>query len=468
MSSPDDFSVQLRTAIESKASWFDSTELPDLLENYRLLHTCVKTLADVLEKRRLVVADPYKGEKKITTIKAPENTAFSESDRAKIIGQRLSDYESMLDYICTYYKFSTNSITISELKKISDLSNSFQWDNLSSNNTSPNSAALAVLLGQARQQTTGITMSNITDAMNRSSQAMTRIGNILRELSEFVREKYKLNIRETIIANDKFNKEKAMSSQDAEFAEIKRLYPELIGKKSFYSDLIYEIAAEDIGMDKDERRALALARLAPKVAASKKKVETVDTKELILGAVSVLAGAAPQYSEVVNKLEENNKILNTVKNTFMEKLKEALRKMFGIPRKAIDYTLTIVDQKTQTKKTKKLEFTSFIANLDKRQQLYAALASKQTAEYNKIKAASEDAILSFIEKQIHENQEILVLLSALDDFFKTNAASENRQNIKGLKMEMTSLKNCIVKTNQKRVDYTSYKEEQAQMEKLGI
>lgn len=468
MSSPDDFSVQLRTAMESKTAWFDSTELPDLLENYRLLHTCVKTLADVLEKRRLVVADPYKGEKKITAIKAPENTAFSEGDRAKIIGQRLSDYESMLDYICTYYKFSVDNITIGELKKISDLSNSFQWDNLSSNNTKPNTAALAVLLSQARQQTTGITMSNITDAMNRSSQATAKIGNILRELSEFVREKYKLNIRETIIASDKFNTEKAMSSQDAEFTEIKRLYPELIGKKAFYSDLIYEIAAEDIGMDKDERRALALSRLTPKVATAKKKVETVDTKGMILDAASVLAGAAPQYSEVINKLNENNRVLHTVKNTFMEKLKEALRKMFGIAPKEIDYTLTIVDHKTQNKKTKKLEFNSFLANLEKRQQLYSNLASKQSSEYNKIKAASEETILAFIEKQIYENQEILVLLSALDEFFKSNVASENRQNIKGLKMELTSLKNCLVKTNQKRVDYTSYKEEQAQMQKLGI
>lgn len=468
MSSPDDFSVQLRTAMESKASWFDSTELPDLLENYRLLHTCVKSLADVLEKRRLVVADPYKGEKKITTVKAPENTAFSEGDRAKIIGQRLSDYESMLDYICTYYKFSVEKITIGELKKLSDLSSTFLWDNLSSNNTKPNTAALAVLLSQARQQTTGITMSNITDAMNRSSQALTRITAVLKEISEFARERYKLNVREKIIASDKFNAEKAMSSQDAEFAEIKKLYPELIGKKSFYSDLIYEIVAEDIGADKDERRALALSRLAPKVQTAVKKVETVDTKDLILGAASVLAAAAPQYSEVINKLEENNRILHTVKNTFMEKLKAALRKIFGIAPKDIDYTLTIVDQKTQAKKTKKLEFNSFVANLGKRQQLYSALSSKQSPEYNKIKSAPEETILVFIEKQIHENQEILVLLNALDEFFKSNVASENRQNIKGLKMEMTSLKNCIVKTNQKRVDYTSYKEEQAQMQKLGI
>lgn len=468
MSSPDEFSVQLQEAVEQKEVWFDTTELPDLLENYRLLHTCVKNLFDVLAQRGLIIPDPYKLDKKISSIKAPEGGPYGENERAKVLGQRFSDYESTLDYICTYYKFSIENLTLGEIKKLTELNASFQWDSFSTNSSKSNTRGLSNLMNLARQQTTGITVSNINDALNRSAQAMSRINHIMHELTDFTREQYKNNIRVKIIANEKFDSAKAMSSIQAEVAEIKRLYPELIGKKSFFNDLVLEIANEDQAGDKDARRAAVLAKLAPKTKKAAKKVEKVDTKEMILEAAVILTGAAPQYEQVHQKLLENNQVLNTHKNTFGEKLKKFFRNLFKIPPKQIDYTLSILDPHTQTRKSKKIEFTGFVQNLEKRIQLYNAIATRQSSEYNKLKAAPEETILNFVGKQISENQEILVLLAALDEFFKANAEPANRQNIKGLKMEMTSLKNCIVKTNQKKADYSSFMEEQAQMKKLGI
>lgn len=468
MSSPDEFSVQLKEAVEQKAAWFDSTELPDMLENYRLLQTCVKNLFEVLAQRGLIVPDPYKLDKKISSIKAPEGGPFGENERAKVLGQRFSDYESTLDYLCTYYKFSIDHLTLGEIKKLTELNASFQWDSFSTNSSKANTRGLSNLMNLARQQSTGITVSNINDALNRSAQAMTRINQIMRELTEFSREKYKCNIREKIIANEKFDTSKAMSSPQAEVAEIKRLFPELIGKKSYFNDLVLEIANEDQSADRDARRAAVMTRLAPKTKRAAKKVEKVDTKEMLLDAAVIITGAAPQYEQVHQKLLENNQVLNTHKNTFGEKLKKFFRNLFKIPPKQIDYTLSILDPHTQTRKSKKIEFSAFIQSLEKRIQLYNSIATRQSPEYNKLKAAPEEMILNFVGKQISENQEILLLLAALDEFFKANVEPANRQNIKGLKMELTSLKNCIVKSNQKRADYSSFIEEQAQMEKLGI
>ena len=60
------------------------------------------------------------------------------------------------------------------------------------------------------------------------------------------------------------------------------------------------------------------------------------------------------------------------------------------------------------------------------------------------------------------------MLAALDDFFKQTAAPENKSKIKGIKMEITSIKNCLVKANQVRAEYEAYVEEAAQMRTLGI
>ena len=60
------------------------------------------------------------------------------------------------------------------------------------------------------------------------------------------------------------------------------------------------------------------------------------------------------------------------------------------------------------------------------------------------------------------------LLTALDEYFKSAPSIENRPRIKGLKMELTSLKNCIAKTNQRKAEYTALIEEEEQLKKLLI
>ena len=40
--------------------------------------------------------------------------------------------------------------------------------------------------------------------------------------------------------------------------------------------------------------------------------------------------------------------------------------------------------------------------------------------------------------------------------------------VKGIKMEITAIKNTLVKTNQRKAEYSAFVEEQIQLRKLGI
>lgn len=51
MSEEFNFLEALKEAINTKKEWFNSTELPRLLESYRLLHTCVRNVYELLIKR---------------------------------------------------------------------------------------------------------------------------------------------------------------------------------------------------------------------------------------------------------------------------------------------------------------------------------------------------------------------------------------------------------------------------------
>ena len=93
---------------------------------------------------------------------------------------------------------------------------------------------------------------------------------------------------------------------------------------------------------------------------------------------------------------------------------------------------------------------------------------KKAPGYVKIESQEEKSILEYLSKQISECNHLMQLLTALDEYFKSAPAAENRSKIKGLKMELTSLKNCIVKTNQRKAEYTALIEEEEQLKKLGI
>jgi hypothetical protein len=73
-----------------------------------------------------------------------------------------------------------------------------------------------------------------------------------------------------------------------------------------------------------------------------------------------------------------------------------------------------------------------------------------------------------LSKNIEELQSLHKTLSALDVFFKSEASREDREKVKGIKPELTAIKNGIVKANQKRHEYIAQKEEQEQMKRLGI
>ena len=65
-------------------------------------------------------------------------------------------------------------------------------------------------------------------------------------------------------------------------------------------------------------------------------------------------------------------------------------------------------------------------------------------------------------------KETLALLTAADDYFKTTVNAASRSKIKGLKIDLVTVNNVLVKANKKRAEYVAYIEEINQMKKLGI
>ena len=122
----DNFANELQTALNKKQEWYNSECLQSLLAEYRLMHTCVRTLYENFVKKSLITPDPYRLDKKISEIVVPPSSPFADSEINKVFGERFSDYETMLDFICTYFRFSMENFTIQKVKQLIDFNNVFE------------------------------------------------------------------------------------------------------------------------------------------------------------------------------------------------------------------------------------------------------------------------------------------------------------------------------------------------------
>ena len=164
---------------------------------------------------------------------------------------------------------------------------------------------------------------------------------------------------------------------------------------------------------------------------------------------------------------DNFDLLFYVKKTFFRKIMQSLRKAMGLSEKERICTIPVVDQKTGVKVMQKIKVNEMLTDLDNKKRIYSGIAAKGI-EYAKIEGASETSILTFVNKQISENQALFTTINALDDYFKANVEVLLRPKVKGLKIDLSSYRNAIINVNKKRGEYVSIKEEVSQMRQLGI
>lgn len=461
------FEEALSKALGEKVAWFDSKVMVEALESYRVLYSAANNVMRLLLQKGLITADPYKLEKKISDVGVPEEGEYPESDRSKVLGVRLSDYERMLDFLCNYFKFSASNLTLPRIKKLIGLNNYFQWGSLVVTSEQPNTKGLANLVTIVRQGSDAIATGSINGAISAASKSLVEINGALKQSSDLQRELYKMEVRRNVIAHSSFSWTKEDSVSET-VQKIKKLFPSTMGKQPFYPELIEEIVLESIGSNSIQRQQALLSKLHVVQETQTKKHIQLNTKTMIMDAVRNLSGMAPQLELVVSKLKDNNTLVQDQRNTPFEKFKRILRKAFGLKPPVIEYTVPVTDITTKTTKNEKVDFGKSLSDISKRMNFYSALASRESPSYQRMENQQETEIYSFLTKQLSECQQMLSILIAYDKFFKSEVESPNKSKVKGLSMETTAIKNTMVKTNQRKAEYAAYVEEQHQMHRLGI
>ena len=452
------YTDNLSQALVLRKDWLEKSELVRLKDELRSFQASFAALYNIFLKRKLINEDPYKQETKIGELEVPETGPFNEAKRLEQISLRLSSYDNQLDFLVNFYQFGIDFLNLDRLKRIFGLVRYIDWVHLTPDAQSINTKIVAEITNQSKTGVDQITLSIIGESLTKLSKSTGVVVGILRDLTSYNRESYKLNVRGAI---------KGMSAAEANPASIKRKIIAGMPGTPFYQDCIDELIKEDYSKDGPALKDAVLKSL--KVAEEKPKEDKakVSFKTILLEGVQVIGMSAATLSEAAVKIDENEMILANQKKRFWEKVRQVFRQMMNSEPEEVMYDIQYVDPAKGVPVKEKLNYHQFRADMEKKIKILSGLSGHGTA-ITKLGAMGEEQIITYLERIIREVQTLHRTLGALDDFFKGNSPPADRERIKGIKPELAAMKNSIVRANQLRHEYSAQKEEEEQMKRLGI
>ena len=459
MAENTEYIKNLTDALKSRAEWLERSELPKLKDELRAYHTGFASLYNIYLKKGLIHEDPYKHEAKIAELEVPNSTPFHDAERLDQLTQRLANYDNQLDFLVNFYQFSAEFLNLDRIKRILGLVKYIDWVHLTPDSQNPVTKAVAELTNQIKIGSDSLTMSVISESLSHLNKAYNPIMGFLKVLTEYQREAYKLEIRMLCVS---------MSATDAaNISQIRKKFTQTKHGVPFYPDLAEEIIKEDTSKDGPALKEEVLKKL--RLADEKPKtIKTqVSFKSILIDGIQTLGGTAATFSDIATKLNENEIVLENRRNGFFQKLKKLFQQAFNREPDPVIYDVEYTDPVKGIPVREKVNFNVLQNDLERKIRTLVPMASRGSAA-GKLESMLEEQLVGFLDRNIRDIQSMHKILNALDEFFKTQVDKEDRDRIKGIKPELGTIKNAILRANSKRHEYSAQKESEEQLKRLGV
>jgi hypothetical protein len=459
--------AQLESTLARFRENLDGIALPKLKEDFRIIHSAFKTVHSILLKKGFIHEDPYKSEIKLSEITLPETRNFSDGEKIDAMSIRLSSYEVQLDFLLNYYQFSIEFLDMARIRLVAGLLRYISWDQLGPTAQDPVTKALSELIGKVKIGADPLSVGLMNDSLEQIQKSVPACVKPLKDITDYSRELYKMQIRARVFPSLAIKPGSPAGKEDL-LKQIKKIFPSAMPNKPFYPELAGEAIDEDYGPNRDKLKAAIIQRFTIQEAEQKIVQQQVSFSKMILDAISALAPAARYLEDAARKLVENNTVLQNRKQGFLEKFKNWIIQLSNKQKESSVYEIEYFDVGNPAAKHEKVQFDSFITEVQKRVRTLNGVSIKDGPMYKRMEKAGEETLFTFLEKQIGDLNIIYRRLQGLDTFFKGEVSREQRTNIKGIKIELTAIKNSIAQALHRKREYVARKEEHEQMKKLGI
>lgn len=466
MESTKNFSEVLEQHIAIQREEFNKRMLPQLQQDYTALASVIKIFRANLLKKGLVYDDPYKYDSRMTEIKIPDSAGFADSERAAIVGSRLAQYQTMLDFLINSYQFTCSFLTPQRIASLLALNKTFQWSSLNDSSALANTRAIAEICKSMHSVSDTLTAGLLRDSLGHLAKLDSQINTVLRQLARLHREEYKLTVRKNLPSG--------LTVTPADIASpikllktIKKALAEKNEKLPFYHELVMEVIREDYSTDSEhlQQEVIRSLNVAKKKAVKVNKQENM--RPVLITGLRILGTTGGHFDVCLSKLMSNQEVSYKSHMTVFIKFMDALRRAFGMEEKKHEVTLFIKDPITNLQKKELVVFEDFTANLARTVRIFKVLASGTSDLQQRLANMSNEKLLELLNKYIVMCNGYLKTLGAFDDYYKSVDVML-RAKMKGIKIELTTIRNAVIKANQCRAEYNASVEEYSNMKELGL
>jgi hypothetical protein len=444
----------LDQALNAYAAWLEKSEFPKFKEEFRTFHNAFVALYKMLIQKKLINEDPYKQEAKIGEIRVPKAITY-EGDRMDQLTMNLSAYDNQLDFLVNFFQFSIDFLNLDNIKRILGLVRYIDWTHFTSDTHGSTTKVLVDLIGQIRGGADPLTINVISESLGKLNKTTGLIMGYLKIATTFNRESYKLELRQTITG----------TMNDATVEAIKKKFSSAMSGKPFYPDLAEELIKEDYSSGGEQLRNAVLNQLAVPEEKPKAVKKAVDFKLTLVDGIVVISSVSVALQDIIPRMDDNHLLFQNRKLSFGEKLKDIFRQMFNKEPEPVIYEIEYIDPVKGVTIKEKVNFNIFRADLDKRLRTFSSFGVRNMSRLSEM---DEKQLSSILERAVRDAQSLHKTLTGLDEFFKAEAPQENRDKVKGIKPELGTIKNAIIKANQKRHEYSAQLEEEEQLKRLGV
>lgn len=462
------FTEELEKVLDERAEQLEEKDIPQLKEEFRLFHATFQGLYNVFQRKGMIQEDPYKNDQRISEVQPPEDEPFLDSERDRVMSVRLSQFDSMLDFLNNYVQFKLETLDLKQIRNLVKLIGYIKWDNLSQSAKSPTTRTLADYVNDLSGDADPMSTSLAKDSVDQLSQKSKVIMKGLKTLAEYHKARFKLTLRKDVYPHISMQGQQALADSKETVKRMKKSFASQHNGEPFFSDLAAEALEEDFAPNGEELRRQVLDRFRPRSQQADESPQKDPFKPMLLETIRVLAGAGKSLQLAERKISENLYVLDNRKRSLMERIRMFFEHVSSRDSRPHVFELEYFDEATSATQTEHLSSDQFLEELSKKSRTYGAILNKMSTTARKLNNAGEEQLFEFLNRQHEELHTVQRRLQSLETAIRSEFPREQRAQMRSLQEEIDALKEILSKVGKKRREYVARKEEAEQMKKLGI
>ncbi len=452
MEGSPDYQTLLDDALEKRRNWLETVQIPKLKDLLTAFESLFEGVVAMIIRKGLLREDPYNYEQTFTDITLPKDETLPDFENSDEVSYRLSAYRRQLRYVSTEYPIDLESLGLGRLKKISALIAYINWLELGEGSKSPTTRAFAKAFMKVRMGQDTMASQILKDSEMQLVRTTHAIRAVLADLISYSRESWKAGIRR-FLSPLSTNGETRVKKEDL-VKEIRRSFAQKVTGKPWYPTLAEEMADDELAPDSGERKEKILASLAVAEAEKPKTVVAQDGRSVLMEAIRLLSRPHEDLATAIAILEENERLLHESRGASGGWLKRIFGGGASAPTDDRSYKVQYAEPGVAAPKVEVIDFTAFSAEVAKKASLLAALMSGSGPAVRRLASTGEEQLATFVDKQLNDLLLIHRRLGCLNTMFQARLMQE-KKTARGIKIELLTLKNSIIKANQRRHDYTA-------------